>query len=73
MKIYEIIIKDYYGYDSYDAHVVCAENEEQAREMCPNGDEGSDTWTKPSNSDCVEVGTSNENTPRVILSSFNAG
>lgn len=85
MKLYLLSQNDNNGYDTYDACVVCAENEEDAKIMQPkyNGFKIFDplniepytSWAKSAESiSCVEIGEANENQKRgIILASFNAG
>ena len=73
-SIYLLTAKDsaYGGYDSYDSHVVIAKNEEEARTLCPNGDEG-DIWNLyREHSSCEKIGSSTLESKHV-LGSFNAG
>jgi hypothetical protein len=59
-------------YDEYDAFVIEAATESEAREIACNnpGDEGS-VWRDPDRVRCEELVTSG--TPGVIIGSFNAG
>lgn len=64
------------GYDAYDAHVVRAETEKEARAACPTEGEGYPRteptfWNDPQRSTCEELTTDGE--AGVIVSSFNAG
>jgi len=77
MRIFLLTVKDAFngGYDSYSGHVIRAENEENARAICPKGDEG-DVWTDPDKSNCEALTLLNSyvnGTTCVILSSFHAG
>lgn len=72
MNIYLIKARVFAGYDSYDAHVVIANNTREARELCPTGDEG-DIWRRPQESKTIKIGTTNRKRKQVVLSSFNAG
>lgn len=58
-------------YDYYDAHVVIAETEERARELCPHADEG-DIWKDPEIATIKLLGRTVLD-EQVVLSSFNAG
>jgi len=77
MKIYLIKTKKEeaeVGYDEYDGHVIVANTEQEARALCPNGDEGKATWDSSEYSTCEELGeTTKFNEPSVLLSSYNAG
>lgn len=82
MKIYLLSQDDNNDYDTYDSIIVCAENEQDARTIAPNGEVfiekegvGYTSWArKAENIKCEEIGTANENQKRgVVLSSFNAG
>ncbi|KKL97280.1 hypothetical protein LCGC14_1836080 [marine sediment metagenome] len=59
------------GSDSYSGHVVIAKNEDEARGLCPHGDEG-DIWKLREHSTCTKIGTSTQET-RYVLGSFHAG
>ena len=59
---------DSIGYDEYDAHLVRANNVEEARELCIHGDEGAKAWQE---ADVAIITVSGE--PELIISSFNAG
>ena len=81
MKLFLISRKDDYGYDDFDSAVVCAENEETARNTNPNGSgpvEWGQKWTSWANHpDLVVVTYLGEADPNVaagvVCSSFNAG
>ena len=87
MKLYLISQKENNNYETYDSAVVCAESEEQARNVNPDKWKfGEDTefmnWSKREYSWCsspdkvtVEyIGEAKEgSTVGVVLSSFNAG
>ena len=60
------------GYDSFDSHVVIADTEEEARSMCPTGDQHTDDFTNPIYSDIKIIGISDE-MKGIVISSFNAG
>lgn len=79
---------EYFDYDCYEGHIVVAKNENGARELCQCGTEchnfhgGSYSghhdrknciWMNRVMVSCKEIGTSTNKTPKVILSSFNAG
>lgn len=60
------------GYDEYDAKLIRAKNEEDAREIANEcvGDEG-EIWAKHSEVECEII--SEDGDPSVIISSFRAG
>ncbi len=58
-------------YDTYDSHVVIAKNEDEARKLCPHGDEGG-AWHIEKQSTCTKIGSSTLESQHVI-GSFNAG
>ena len=63
--------QDHSEYDVYYSHVVIADSQAEARELCPFADEG-DIWKEKELSECKCIGKSN-NKKEVVLSSFNAG
>ena len=64
MKIYIVYRTDPVGYDEYDAAVVVAKNEDEARKLCPfNADDR----------EIVKVEIVNNKVAGVVLASFNAG
>lgn len=79
MKIYLLIPKDCPGphSDKYDAVVVVAENEDDAKTITPHGEpldvDVHGYWvTNAADLDCTEIGEANESQERgIILSSFN--
>lgn len=85
MNLYLISQQANADYDTYDAAVVAAETEEEARHIHPAGypepvPEGganreSDygTWTQARNVTVKLIGVSSENVKGVVLASFNAG
>lgn len=81
MNLYLLTRKDELTYDEYDSCVVCAETEEDAKTIHPDGTvfKGDErpwrTWVGNSSEiDCELIGIANENQERgVILASFNAG
>ena len=72
MKLF-LIKRFKHDYDEYDAKVVRAENEWDARQLCAKvrGDEDADEWLNSSKSQCTEVLLDGDSC--VILDSFNAG
>ena len=70
LKLYLVRRTDVVGYpfDEYDAHIVRAEDQTQARSLVPHADEGAALWQ----SDKVEVTEITTDGPvEVLLSSFN--
>ena len=62
--------------DTYDAAVVAAETEEEARHIHPRGnwDISEHTWVKPEDVDVFLIGTAEKEIHKgMILASFNAG
>jgi len=73
MKIYLIYVSGV-GYDSYNAHVIVANNEKEVIELAKkqSADEGEDVWNTAKISDQgVYMGV--EVDKFILLSSFNAG
>jgi len=70
MKLWLLQANKMVGYDSYDAHVIAAETEFEARALAPCGDEGR-IWNTEGAS-CEEL-LAEDLIPGVIISSFNAG
>jgi len=81
MNIYLLTQDINNDYDTYDAVVVSAESEEEARLMHPHGFDitkasaHDDSWVKPDQIDRIKVTLIGVSCMRkcVILSSFNAG
>jgi len=81
MKLWLISQDENEGYDTFDAAVVAAETEEQAKSTHPYGSEGwssglSDTWaSSPEKVTAKYLGEAygDIKKPEVILGSFNAG
>jgi hypothetical protein len=83
MRIYLLEQNDNNGYDTYDSCIVCAENEEEAKNICPDGKPFKETkngnyfntWAKTKSSiTCTEIGKANvKQRYGIILASFNAG
>ncbi len=81
MKLYLLAQDDNNDYDTYDSCIVCAENEEDAKTITPNGGVYTEPvgqytdWAKSKdNIFCEEIGEANDKQVRgVILASFNAG
>jgi len=71
-NIYLIEAKEGVGWNSYNAHVIIADTPKEAREMCPTGDEGMDTWIEVRQSTVKTIGITNRK-KEIVLSSFNAG
>ena len=68
-------------WDTYDSVIVCAESEEEAVKIHPNGDffdtgwEWPEGWVEtPSQVRCQKIGVADESVEKgVVLASFNAG
>ena len=82
MKIFRLSQEVNRGYDTYDSVIVCADSEEDAKTIHPNGYEfnkhlypNSNPWCNEIESVKVEyIGEAKEGLPRgVVLASFNAG
>jgi len=82
MKIYLLSQDDNRGYDTYSSCVVCAESEEEAKRIHPDGRDDpfikGDMWgtwaNSPESVHCEEIGVANDlNAKGVIYASFNAG
>lgn len=87
MKIYKVSRTDRIGYDQYDAFICIAETAEDARRMHPNDDEetyddGDDdkpyfnNWVYRKDVGALlveEIGTTDDNSQKVVLASYNAG
>jgi len=85
MNLYLISQTENRGYDRYDAAVVIAETEDEARNMHPMDFKklsivpkdkplDLDDWTIPKNVKVIFLGiAANEAKPGIVLASFNAG
>ena len=81
MKLYLLSQNQYSDYDTYDSCVVCAESDEDAKTIYPDGSDFNkkDKWMhcwadSLENIQCNEIGVANDNQKRgVICASFNAG
>lgn len=80
MKLYLLAQTDNHGYDTYDSCVVCAESEEDAKTIHPDGDIFKEDYRwggwamKAESITCNEIGEANDDQERgVIVASFNAG
>jgi hypothetical protein len=83
MKIFLLSRTGRFGYDSYDSCVVCAESEDDAKNIHPSGQNINDMFNDGSFPDwcrtidgiiCEEIGEANVNQERgVICASFNRG
>lgn len=80
MNIYLLTQSDNTGYDTYDAVVVVANSEEEARNINPGSSWGNEdeypTWANsPETVDVTLLGlyTGNDKEAGIILESFNAG
>lgn len=74
MKLYLISQTANLEYDTYDAAVVAAPDEEIARKIKPSDSEDYPEWTTPDNVRVQLIGTALKGTQQgVILASFRAG
>ena len=77
MNLYFVWQDENNDYDTYDSFVVCAENEEEAKNTHPDGDVNwrSCTWaSSPEKVKCELIGTASDNAERgIVIASFNAG
>lgn len=77
MNIYLISQTKNNAYDTYDAAVVCAESEEEARKMRPTNDMPDDwvkyDWAEPEYVQVKLLGTAADGVTGVLLASFIAG
>jgi len=80
MKLYLISQSKNDDYDTYDSAVVCAESEEEAKKINPDGgittdkEERYSSWTTLEHVDVEYIGEAKEGSEsEVICSSFNAG
>ena len=75
MKLYLIRQNVNKGYDTYDSAVVCAADEDAAREITPDGDTSRyGGWCRPQHVAVEYIGEAAETTKQgVICASFNAG
>lgn len=80
MNIYKVTQNVNSGYDTYDGFIICAKDEEAARNTNPTGLTGwySEAWvpeeTVQQNVKVELIGIASKGTPEgIVLSSFNAG
>ena len=75
MNLYLLTQHTVRGWDTYDACVVVAENEEQARSISPSNQFGQVWANSPEEVGALLIGEALPDyvRPQVILSSFNAG
>lgn len=86
MKLYLLEQTDNNDYDTYDSCIVCAENEEDAKNISPDSEYDDETYAfvenkkysqwamKKESITCEEIGEANANIPRgVVIASYNAG
>jgi len=77
MNLYLISQTENNGYDTYDTAVVAAKDEDEARNITPDGDWNTrySTWcSSPSKVTVNLIGKATAGTePGIILASFNAG
>lgn len=81
MNLYLIERDDNASYDEYISAIVCADSEEEAVKIHPDGEiwgtvyRWDDTWAEnPSLVKCRKIGVADESVEKgVVLASFNAG
>jgi hypothetical protein len=78
MKLYRISQTQNPNYDTYDSAIVCADSEEQARNINPEGDRWGERWSAwcktPDDVSVELIGTALDDAePGIVLASFNAG
>lgn len=80
MNLYLLSQNKNNGYDTYDACIVCAIDENDAKTIHPAGRETPiietdiySSWVGISDVECEFIGTAHNQKRGVILSSFNAG
>lgn len=75
MNLYLISQEENDDWDTYDMCVVCAETEEEAKAMHPDGRWSFCTWaSKPENVKCEKIGTADDGVEKgFICKSFCAG
>lgn len=74
MNLYLLTQTETTGYEAFDACVVCAENENEAKKIFPSDNFPLEQWaTKPENVTAKLIGTAVNCELGIILSSFNAG
>ena len=74
MNLYKISQDVNNDYDTFDAVVVAASDEESARAIHPDKTYGKDSWVTPKKVKVELIGVAAKGTPQgVILASFNAG
>ena len=73
MKLYKITQDVNDGYDTFDSAIVCAESEEEARNINIGSDLFNE-WASPSDVKVKYIGEAAEGTKKgIVLASFNAG
>ena len=77
MNLYKISQEENVGYDTYDAVIVCAFSEDDAKTIHPEGqwpDRWSSWCSSPNNVTVELIGTALEDANQgIVLASFNAG
>ena len=83
MKLYKISQNLNDDYETYNAAIVCASSEDEARHLHPHSgyltaDDGRHTWVTLGQINSIEVqyigeASSNLDCPQIILASYNAG
>jgi hypothetical protein len=73
-KLYKIWQIKNTDYDTYDSAIVCAETEEEARNIEVGSVDEYGTWVRPEDVHVEEIGIAKDNLKKgIILASFNAG
>lgn len=77
MNLYFVWQDENNDYDTYDSFVICAENEEEAKNTHPDGGENwrRSTWAScPEKVKCELIGKASDNVEKgIVIASFNAG
>jgi len=75
MNLYKLSQNKHRGHDTYDSAIVCAENEEEARNTKIGHVESFySSWVEPQYIKVELIGVANDSIPKgIILASFNAG
>ena len=76
-NIYLLVPTDYgdnkVSYGCYAGHVIIADSPEEARKLCPDGDEGIGFWEQHEYATCKKIGESTRLGKKTVLSSFISG
>ena len=78
MNLYALTQSENGGYDTYDACIVCANSEDDAKQITPDGDDWNEkcsSWASSPENVAVElIGKATDHIKRgVVIGSFNAG